>query len=61
MGEKTELNDEELDKINGGVDTGSKNSDGDSCYCQYCPKSFPTLKALKKHIKSAHPGEPIVY
>ncbi len=60
MSNKEELNEEELEKISGGK--GEKKAGKKKKYfCQYCPKSYEKEADLKKHIKSAHPGEPVIY
>ncbi len=60
MGEIKEMNDEELNQVNGGINNNYKGS-GKTVCCQYCGKSFGSGKELRNHIKSAHPGEPVVY
>ncbi len=60
MSNKEELNEEELEKISGGK--GEKKAGKKKKYfCQYCSKSYEKEADLKKHIKSAHPGEPVIY
>ncbi|MBO6108849.1 MAG: hypothetical protein J6P16_05540 [Eubacterium sp.] len=60
MNEKKELNDEELDDINGGARLGLSRKKG-SFFCQYCSKSFDAQRELRSHIKKDHPGEPVVF
>ena len=59
MAEKQELNEEELQTINGGVN--KKTKDKKNYFCQYCGNGFTSQAALKKHIINDHPGEPVVY
>ena len=59
MAEKQELNEEELQTINGGVN--KKTKDKKNYFCQYCGKGFSGRDQLKKHIINDHPGEPVVF
>ena len=59
MAEKQELNEEELQTINGGVNKKTKGKK--NYFCQYCSNSYASRDELKKHIKDDHPGEPVVY
>ena len=61
MGEIREMNDDELNQVNGGIDLAHKASGKNPFCCQFCDKSFSTEKKLIQHIKSAHPKEPVVY
>lgn len=60
MSEIRELDEDELESISGGKGE-NKAGKKKKYFCQYCTKSYEKESDLKKHIKSAHPGEPVIY